>query len=384
MADIPRAPLVSHSQRKRPIAPVDYFSRPLTLGINPNARVAQLSDSSPPVRRRIHADVSLNLLVTTLAGGAPAAPDLPMRSGKVFDSAPGRRWQPDSLQSQGLIVYDGPEATIAALTDSAPQRRRQQSIEQYTNLLSTTLVQSSRGLPLIAGQVYGSAPTKKRSAYAFDSPALLGTTLQSALAQLSLPLLAMRIDAAAPAVRYQVRIEALSRPLTLGVNPNAAVVQFSESATARGKAAYAFDPPNLLLGTLAESLGLPITAGRVDASAPILKYQVRIESLSRPVTLGVNPNALIAQLSTSAPPPKKAAYTFDPPNLIGNTLTEPLELPRFAGRLDWSAPPPNVPKYLDDEPWFSPDTPSVQISPHRVNRVVLVADQTRRVSVKLQ
>lgn len=264
MATLLRPPLVSQGQPKKPIAPVDYFSRPLTLGI----------------------------------AVAPATLDLPLRSGRVFDSAPRKRWQPDSLQSQGLIVYDGPEAAIASLTDSAPQRRRSISVEQVINLLRNTLGQTQAGLPLIAEQLDDSAPARKP----------------------------------------QVRVEALSRPLTLGINSNAAVLRLWDSATPQKRSAYGFDPPNLLASTLAESLSLPLRAAHVDVSSPIAKYQVRTEALSRPLTLGINPNAAVVQQSGSAPPRKSAAYPFDPPNLLLGNLAATLGLPLNAGRLDTSAP----------------------------------------------
>lgn len=297
MATILRPPLVSQGQPKKPIAPVDYFSRPLTLGINPNARVLQLSDSAPQRTRRIQLDVYPNLLGTTF--GTPPTLGLPLQSGRVFESAPRKRWQPDSLLSQGLIVYDGPEAAIASLSDSAPQRRKSISVEQATNLLGNTLGQPAAiGLPLIAEQLDDSAPARKR----------------------------------------QVRVEALYRPLTLGINPNAAVLQLSDSATPLERAAYSFDPPNLLLGNLSVLLGLPLNAGRMDGSAPSIKYQVRTETLYRPLTLGVNPNAVVMQQSDSAPPRKPPAYAFDPPNLLLGNLAAVLSLPLNAGRLDTSAP----------------------------------------------
>lgn len=316
MAEILRIPLVSTPQQKRPIAPVDYFSPPLTLGINPNASIAQLSDSAPQRKLWIHLDVYPNLLGTTLASGAPpTALELPLLSGRVLDSAPRRkRWQADPLLSQGLIVYDGPEAAIASLTESAPQRRKSLSLEQTTNLLTNTLGQ-------------GQAPT------------------------LGLPQLAGRVDTSAPIARLQSR-------------------------------AYAFDAPNLLLLTPAEALGLPLNAGRVDASAPILKYQVRVESLSRPITLGINPNALIAQLSTSAPPPKKSAYPFDPPNLIATTLAEQLELPSRAARIDWSAPEPKISAYMETPTNRLVITPE-SAAPIRSTRIVVVSSNTRRINVRL-
>lgn len=129
MATVLRPPLVSQPQKKRRIAPVDYFSRPLTL-----------------------------------APAAAATLDLPLRSGRLFDSAPRKRWQGDALQSQGLIVYDGPEAGIASLTDSAPRRRKSIGIDQRVNLQTTTLAQQAGlGLPLLAIRLDVSAPRRVRS-----------------------------------------------------------------------------------------------------------------------------------------------------------------------------------------------------------------------------
>lgn len=128
MATILRPPLVSQGQRKRPIAPVDYFSRPLTLGITQ----------------------------------APAGPDLPLRTGRLFDSAPrNQRWQPDALVSQGFIVDDSVPA-VAALSDSAPRRLRRLTSDQSLDLLTTTLAQTGLGLPLLSARLSDSAPRKRR------------------------------------------------------------------------------------------------------------------------------------------------------------------------------------------------------------------------------
>lgn len=128
MATILRSPLVSQGQRKRPIGSVDLYP---------------------------------NLLGTTLAS-APAALNLPLRAGRICESAPARRKSPgDSLTSQGLIVYDGPEAAVASLTDSAPRRVRRLSIDPPLDLLGTTLAQSPMGLPLLAGRLDQAAPRRK-------------------------------------------------------------------------------------------------------------------------------------------------------------------------------------------------------------------------------
>lgn len=420
MATLLRPPLVSQGQRKRPIAPVDYFSRPLTLGINPNASVAQLSDSAPPRNRRIHLDVYPNLLGTTLAAAAPATLDLPLRSGRVFDSAWPKRWQPDSLQSQGLIVYDGPEAAIASLTESAPQRRKALSIEQAPNLLSNTLGQSPAiALPLLAIRLDASAP-RRAASLSIDAP-----SSRAVLGDITMPLMADRADASAPARRLNVLSEHFGRSLTLGINPNATVLQLSDSAPLLERSAYAFDPPNLTVGPLAvvvsldlplssgrlddsaprlkyqtrtetlyrplslgidlpQALALPLSAGRVDVSAPAVKYQVRIEALSRPLTLGITGNAAVAQLSDSATPSKKAAYAFDPPNLNSTTLAEQLTLPRLAVRIDWSAPPPKRCAYLDaplNTLIVAPEPSRLPVPPRGV-RIVIVSAQRRRVRIR--
>ncbi len=226
MATILRTPLVSERQQKRAIAAVDYFSRPLTLGINPNASVAQLFDSAPASVRRIQLDVYPNLLGTTLGAVAPATLDLPLRSGRVFESAPRKRWQADPISAQGFIIYDGPEAAIASIFDSAPPR--------------------------------------KKSAYAFDPPNLLVDTLWNTT-QMTLPMAAAKLSDSAPPPKYQVRIEALSRPLTLGINPNAAVGTISDSATPRKRPVVFEYPPNRMLLTTT-FVSVPNVVGASEAS----------------------------------------------------------------------------------------------------------------------
>lgn len=128
MATILRPPLVSQGQRKRPIPPVDYFSRPLTLGIPQT----------------------------------PAGPDLPLRAGRLFDSAPRRRrWQPDPLVSQGFIVDDS-VPRVAALSESAPRGLRRLPLDQPLELLTTTLAQTGLALPLLSVKLSDSAPRKRR------------------------------------------------------------------------------------------------------------------------------------------------------------------------------------------------------------------------------
>jgi hypothetical protein len=155
MADILRPPLVSQRQNKRPIPRVEPFP---------------------------------NLLGTTLAA-APGGLNLPLRTGRLFESAPRRhRSRGEALASQGLIVYDGPEAAIASLTDSAPRRVRRLSLYQPLDLLGTTLVQTG----------------------------------------LALPLLGIKLDGAAPRRRHRLSADVLYRPLTLA--PSAYDVSIAESA----------------------------------------------------------------------------------------------------------------------------------------------------------
>jgi hypothetical protein len=79
--------------------------------------------------------------------------------------------------------------------------------------------------------------------------------------------------------------------------------------------------PNLLVTTLAVvALGLPLSAGRADASAPAVKAPVQVDYLFRPLTLGINPNAAIQRLGESAPITKYAVQVDVYPNLQDTTL----------------------------------------------------------------
>lgn len=262
MATVLREPLVYGPQQKRPIAPVDYFSRPLTLGINPNARALELSASAPAARLAGNSDRYPNLLLSTLAAGAAPALSLPLNSGRLFDSAPRKAWQADPLTAQGFLVC--PDAPIQGLDASAPQATRFLGQLQPPNLLTSTL---------------GAAP--------------------------SAPQFAIRLDAPAPQVKYQVRTESLSRPLTLGINPNAAALSITDSATSTKVAAYSFDPPNLLGTTLVP---------------------------------GVSQTPTFLCLCDSAPQAKPRLYQFDTPNLTGK-LIQSFGMPLSALRIDWSATP---------------------------------------------
>lgn len=177
MADILRPPLVSQRQRKRPIAGPDAHP---------------------------------NLLSTTLAA-APAGLNLPLRAGRLFDSAPRkRRSQGESLISQGLIVYDGPEAAIASLIQSAPRRVLRLSLDQPPNLLANTLAHSGLGLPLLAGRIDASSTRRrpKGSTDILERPLTLRFIPSVGPAQLS---------DSAPGRRRSIRPEVLQRPITLAL-----------------------------------------------------------------------------------------------------------------------------------------------------------------------
>lgn len=112
MATILRPPLVSDRQRKRPIPSVDYFSRPLTLGINPNAVIAQLSDSAPQRKRWIHIDVYPNLLGRTLASGAPATLSIAQGIYSLSGQSINLAFGPVLPASQGSYALSGQSITL--------------------------------------------------------------------------------------------------------------------------------------------------------------------------------------------------------------------------------------------------------------------------------
>lgn len=264
MATVFREPLGFGPQQKRPIPAVDSFSRALTLGINPNASFLQLDQSAPAARRAVNSDRYPNLLLTTLSG-ALAVLSLPLSSGRVFDSAPRKAWQADALTAQGFLVC--PDAPIQGLDASAPQAPRFLRHLQPPNLLTTTLgvvPSAPAGRPL-----FESAPRASQVLSIDLSQDLLGTTL---VVTVAVPGFAIRLDASAPSTKYQFRTESLSRPLTLGINPNAAALSIIDSATPRKVEAYSFDPPNILGTTLTVPLALPLSAMRMDWSATPRKF----------------------------------------------------------------------------------------------------------------
>lgn len=273
MATLARPPLQQGPQSKRPIAPAEQsararwlldllpppgqstiasapwrksqvfdlgLNRPLTLGLNPNAVVLQSTDSAPRRKPQLSLDSYTNLLTTTLAAQAPLA--LPLNAGRLVDSAPPReKWIGDPESSQGLIVYNGPEAAILFNTDSATPR--------------------------------------KKAAYAWDYPNLTVTTL-APLAPLALPLSASQVVDSAPRRKLVIYELSMSRPLTLGINPNATPAQLIDSAPPRKRPAYGWDYPNLSATTLAPAavtIPLPLSATRLDYSLKARKFQPPVD-----------------------------------------------------------------------------------------------------------
>lgn len=203
MATLARPPLTQGPQPKRPIAPAEQgararwlldllpppgqstiasapwrksqvfdlgLNRPLTLGINPNAVILQLTDSAPRRKPQLSLDSYTNLLTTTLAAQAPFA--LPLTASRVIESAPPRgKWIGDPESSQGFIVYDGPDATILSNTGSAPPPKRAAYAWDYPNLTVTTLTPPAPlDLPLLAVRSDWSAPQLKRPVVFDHSP----------------------------------------------------------------------------------------------------------------------------------------------------------------------------------------------------------------------
>lgn len=166
MATVLRPPLVSGPQRKRPIPAVNYFPRPLTLGITaPSVRFAQLSNSAPRRKSRLSVDVFPNLLGTTLT---PAVP-------------------PDTTNIPVVQLYG-----------SAPRTRIRVTADVYPNLLSTTL-RPALSLPLAAMRWSYSAPQRVR-AVPITQP------LYRSIALNPVPRIA-QWDASAPPPKYQNRAD---------------------------------------------------------------------------------------------------------------------------------------------------------------------------------
>lgn len=177
-------------------------------------------------------------------------------------------------------------------------------------------------------------------------------------------------DSAPPRKAQVLSGQPLTRPLTLGINPNAVPLQLYESAPPRKLQVQVDAYPNLNLTTLvvAATIPLPLSALRLDLSAPPPKIAVRIDVYPNPVVLApvplvlqlegstqrkspvyvdVFPNPVVLQpvpqvqrWDVSAPPLKAQVRIDTYPNLNGLTLAAAITipLPLSALRADWPAP----------------------------------------------
>jgi hypothetical protein len=289
MATVLRPPLVFSPQPKRPIAPVDYFSRPLTLGINPNAMPDILDDSSPRRRPALCLDVYPNLSVTTLAS-APAF-QLPLSALQWDWSAPAlkRQIRIDAYPNT-LVLGINPNAAPRQHFESAPPRKVAVQLDAYPNLSVTTLVPvgSPVPLPLSAEVLDDSAPRAKYGVQVDVYSNLLTTTLAPPAVTIPLPLSAIQWDARAPQAKYAVQVDQpLIRPISLNAVPQ---VQ------------------------------------RLEQSAPQRRAPVAAENYPSILGLRVSLNPQILGLDASAPQRRQALRIYTFPNLLGTTL-RPLPIP---------------------------------------------------------
>lgn len=257
--------------------------------------------------------VAANLLVTTLASTPPSIP-------------PGEQ-----------------------LSDSAPQIKRQVIAQQGPNLLGTTL--SAVYMPASV-QDFGSYQSKRGVGY--DSyPNLLSSTLGT-LPALALPLNAERWDDSAPVIRKDVSCWQQPSVLVRGINPNAKVMGWTDSAPSIRQIGDIDPLPTLLTTTLAPTpatLALPLNAERWDDSAPPPKTPVYAVQQHNLLILGINPNAQVAQLDDSAPRIRQTVQVDIYPNLlVTNLVAAPVPfLPVDTSQLQ--------PKYqLGQDPGYRPLT----------------------------
>src|SRR5580698_7619350 len=146
------------------------------------------------------------------------------------------------------------------------------------------------------------APKPKSQLGSVDSyPNLLATVL--AAAAIFLPSHAGRATESAPAPKVQVQVDAIPRPIVLGLQLPPNVLQLSASAPAVKYVAPSGMP-------LVMASGIPIIAAppfniQLSASAPPPKIEVRSDpTVVRPAQLPINPVPNVLQLTQSAPPPK--------------------------------------------------------------------------------
>ena len=182
------------------------------------------------------------------------------------------------------------------------QKRPIGTPDSYPNLITSTLNVDVLTLkqPAFSIRLSDSAPPRIKQVRFEDFPNLACSTLYATNLK-GLPLGPEQWDDSAPPRKTQVFVELLSRPLTLGINPNAAVLQLDASATPRKAQVYLDLYPSLGQNTLATTgatLDPPLLFSRLSESAPSRRLVNQVEQLGRQVWVDPLPNVLT--LSTSA------------------------------------------------------------------------------------
>ena len=176
-------------------------------------------------------------------------------------------------------------------------------------------------------------------------PNLLVTTL--AVITL-LPARAGRATESAPAIRCAVQNELLSRPLTLGLNPQPQIQGWTDSAPPRKSSVQV------------DQIRAPLTLGAVqsplktlDTSPLQAKYQVFADTLPYPLTLGINPQPAPQRADQSAPANRAVVGIDIPANLLtllSGVPFKPLDTGCFQGKYTVQADVPVRPLTLGVNP----------------------------------
>lgn len=288
-----------------------------------------------------------NLLATTLA--ILPALNIPLRSGRTSDSAPAIRAQ--LRIDQQLIRPLTLGIPLATLTqplltknwqDGASIKKKSQTqIDFYPNLLATTLKPSSDTTNLPAMADMDGVNERPRYVRVDIYPNLLANTL-APVSTIPLPLSALRWDWSAPQVKRNIQAEQGQNTVVKQPVP---WIQRLEATEQRKYQVWNLQFPPLLQTTLAPAgvpLPLPLSASRMDQSAPRIKYRDQIDQPSiRSITL--NPIPAIQALYDSAPHIKYRPQIDIYPNTVAvgiNPNARPI------GLID-SAPPPKYKVQLD-------------------------------------
>lgn len=268
------------------------------------------------------AEIPPNLITSTLNADVLTLKQ-PALSVRLSDSAPAPSRKtvrvditPNLLTSTLFVTTERIRQGLEQWDDSAPPRKLQVWVDPVPNLLTTTLVQTGTTipLPLAAEQLDDSSPRRwKLNQVDHLYPLTLGINPNAAV---------MQWYDSAPPRKTQVFVEPIQRPFTLGINPNAAVATLDQSAVQRKIQVTVDGVPNLLgttLGFVAPTLDLPQRAEQWDDSAPPRIRQTLAEQfMGRPVWLDAVPTVL--QLDQSSFRAKFQVYLEPTPNLTATTL----------------------------------------------------------------